>query len=107
MSISRIGHRYIDSESGNTIDCWFPRSNTEVPRSCLAQKLGITRSDFIEITIDDLQAPAQSTEEVYLRLHLLSECAVKPNGMNLDGIFGQSQLRHAQLSTGRFNKVAT
>ena len=29
-----------------------------------------------------------SAEDAYLRLHLLSECAVKPNEINLDGVFG-------------------
>ncbi|HFC93194.1 MAG TPA: tetrahydrodipicolinate succinyltransferase, partial [Leucothrix mucor] len=30
----------------------------------------------------------ETTEDVYLRLHLLSECAVKPHEINLDGMFG-------------------
>jgi len=30
----------------------------------------------------------KSVEDAYLRLHLLSECAVKPNEINLDGVFG-------------------
>ena len=87
MTIKRIGHRYIDVASGTTIDTWFPRSNKEVARSCLAQKVGVIRSDFIDIEIDIDEAP-KTTEDVYLRLHLLSECAVKPHGINLDGMFG-------------------
>lgn len=88
MTISRIGHRYIDTQSGKTLDTWFPRSGKRMSRSCLAQKLGLIHSDFITVTIDDLQSPPVSTEDAYLRLHLLSECAVKPNEINLDGIFG-------------------
>jgi 2,3,4,5-tetrahydropyridine-2-carboxylate N-succinyltransferase len=87
MEISRIGHRYIDSESGKTIDVWFPRSSNELKRSCLAEKVGIVKSDFITIEIESLDSPPQSTEDAYLRLHLLSECAVKPNELNLEGIF--------------------
>jgi 2,3,4,5-tetrahydropyridine-2-carboxylate N-succinyltransferase len=87
MTISRLGHRYFDSESGKTIDVWFPRSSKELKRSCLAEKAGIVKSDFITIEIESLASPPQSIEEAYLRLHLLSECAVKPNDLNLEGIF--------------------
>ncbi len=87
MTIKRIGHRYIDVASGSTIDTWFPRSNKEIARSCLAQKVGLIKSDFIELEID-IDTPALSTEDVYLRLHLLSECQVKPHEINLEGIFG-------------------
>ena len=86
MTIKRIGHRYIDVKSGTTIDTWFPRSNKKIARSCLAQKVGLIKSDFIEIEIDIDEAP-KTTEDVYLRLHLLSECVVKPHGINLDGMF--------------------
>ncbi|TDF38418.1 tetrahydrodipicolinate succinyltransferase [Alteromonadaceae bacterium M269] len=88
MSIKRIGHRYRDTESGKTLDTWFPRSNKQIARSCLAQKVGLIESDFVEIEIQDLAEPAKTTEEAYLRLHLLSECEVQPNGLNLDGVFG-------------------
>jgi 2,3,4,5-tetrahydropyridine-2-carboxylate N-succinyltransferase len=87
MKVSRTGHRYLDSESGKTIDVWFPRSSRELNRSCLAQKVGIIRSDFFTVEIESLDFPPPSTEEAYLRLHLLSECEVKPNEQNLEGIF--------------------
>ncbi len=87
MEISRIGHRYIDAESGKTIDVWFPRSSKELKRSCLAEKVGIVKSDIITIEIESLYSTPQSAEDAYLRLHLLSECAVKPNELNLEGIF--------------------
>jgi len=88
MTIKRIGHRYIDVNSGTTIDTWFPRSNKKISRSCLAQKVGLIKSDFIEVEIESLDDAPKSTEDAYLRLHLLSECAVKPNKINLEGIFG-------------------
>lgn len=87
MKISRVGHRYLDSESGKTIDVWFPRSSKELKRSCLAEKVGIIISDFVEVEIESLDLPPKSAEEAYLRLHLLSEREVKPNEQNLDGIF--------------------
>jgi 2,3,4,5-tetrahydropyridine-2-carboxylate N-succinyltransferase len=87
MKISRTGHRYIDSESGKTIDVWFPRYSKKSKRSCLAEKVGIIKSDFIKIEIESLDLPPQSAEDAYLRLHLLSECQVKPNEQNLEGIF--------------------
>ena len=82
MTIKRLGHRYIDSESGVTLDTWFSRSNEAIPRSCLAQKVGLINSDFIEVEIESIDDAPKSTEEAYLRLHLLSECAVKPNEIN-------------------------
>ena len=88
MKISRTGHRYTDSQSGKTIDVWFPRDNQPLQRSCLALKVGVIKSDVVTVNIESLQDPAQSADEAYLRLHLLSECAVKPNSINLDGIFG-------------------
>jgi len=88
MTIKRIGHRYSDSKSGATIDVWFPRSNKEIARSCLAQKVGLIKSDFVEVEIASVDDAPKSAEEAYLRLHLLSECAVKPNEINLDGVFG-------------------
>jgi len=83
MSIKRFGHRYIDNESGKTIDTWFPRSNKQIARSCLAQKVGLIKSNFIEVEIESVDDAPKSVEDAYLRLHLLSECAVKPNEINL------------------------
>ena len=88
MTIKRIGHRYIDSASGKTLDVWFPRSNKEIARDCLAQKVGLIKSDFVTVEIESVDDAPVSAEDAYLRLHLLSECAVKPNEINLDGVFG-------------------
>ncbi len=88
MTIKRIGHRFIDSANDKTLDVWFPRSNKEIARSCLAQKVGLIKSDFVEVEIESVNDAPKSVEDAYLRLHLLSECAVKPNAINLDGVFG-------------------
>lgn len=85
--MKRIGHRYIDTETGNTIDAWFPKGNKRKGRSCLAEKVGVINGEFIEVEIESYSSVATSTEEAYLRLHLLSECEVLPNEINLEGIF--------------------
>ena len=87
MSALRIGHRYRDAASGKTIDVWYPQSNTKRSRGCLAEKVGLISSDFVQTEIRSLEEPAASTEDAYLRLHLLSERTVKPNEVNLDGLF--------------------
>jgi 2,3,4,5-tetrahydropyridine-2-carboxylate N-succinyltransferase len=87
MTITRTGHRYIDVASGKTLDVWFSRSNKQIARSCLASKVGLIKGDFVEVTLE-IDAEPQSAEDAYLRLHLLSECAVAPNAINLTGMFG-------------------
>lgn len=86
--MKRWGHRYIDADTGTVLDTWFPKSNTQLTRSCLAQSCGLITSDHVEVAMTDPASPPQSTEDVYLRLHLLSECVYKPNDLNLEGIFG-------------------
>jgi 2,3,4,5-tetrahydropyridine-2-carboxylate N-succinyltransferase len=87
MTVTRIGHKYFDTQSGKTLDVWFARSQQKIARSCLAQKVGLIQSEYVEISIELDQAP-KSAEDAYLRLHLLSECVVLPNSINLDGLFG-------------------
>ncbi len=88
MTIKRIGHRYSDVKTGATIDVWFPRSNKQISRSCLAEKAGLIKGDFVTVEINSVDDTPTSAEDAYLRLHLLSECAVKPNEINLEGVFG-------------------
>jgi 2,3,4,5-tetrahydropyridine-2-carboxylate N-succinyltransferase len=45
----------------------------------------------VSTTIDDLAAAPIDTHDAYLRLHLLSHRLVRPNSINLDGIFGLLQ----------------
>jgi 2,3,4,5-tetrahydropyridine-2-carboxylate N-succinyltransferase len=96
--MKRWGHRYIDVESEATLDTWFPRGNERRARSSLAERVGIIRSDFVEVAVD-ADSPPQTTEDVYLRLHLLSECQFRPNTLNLDGVF-QHLLTVAWTSAG-------
>ncbi|HWR84929.1 MAG TPA: 2,3,4,5-tetrahydropyridine-2,6-dicarboxylate N-succinyltransferase [Rhodoglobus sp.] len=88
------------SGDGTVLDTWYP-----------SPKLGalpagtdpfIAPAEFEQLTGDDprrnvtltfrtveidLDAPPASTEDAYLRLHLLSHLVVAPNTINLDGIF--------------------
>lgn len=88
MTIKRVGHRYSDAKTGATLDVWFPKSNKEIARNCLALKAGIIKSDFVTVEIESVDNAPKSAEEAYLRLHLLSECAYKPHTINLEGVFG-------------------
>ncbi len=85
----RVGHRYLDTQTGQTLDTYFPPPGEPARRGCHAQALGFIHSDTIQFELPDLQQPPQSTEDAYLRLHLLSECQVKPNTINLQGLFDQ------------------
>lgn len=87
MTIERTGHRYTDKTTGKTLDVWFPLVNSKKSRHCLAEKVGLILGDFITVTLDSFEAAPLTTEDAYLRLHLLSERSVEPNKINLDGIF--------------------
>ena len=82
---------------GTTLDTWYPAPHLGEPGSDeeLATSLALlervddarrVRTVVVTTTIDLTAAPA-STEDAYLRLHLLSHRLVKPNAINLDGIF--------------------
>ena len=85
------------ANSGVTLDVWYPAPNlgplnkNQQIKSALEllaipdQVRGVTRK-IIEIEID-LATPPKSTEDAYLRLHLLSHRLVVPHGLALDGIF--------------------
>ena len=85
------------ASDGSTLDAWFPApalgsagDDGALSPELLAQqghderREVETRAVAVEI---DLDAGPASTEDAYLRLHLLSHCLVRPNSINLDGIF--------------------
>ena len=88
------------ASDGTTLDAWFPNpvlgarpehldrfiAPAELEEQCHADALRRVEVQFIDLEIDLDQAPA-STADAYLRLHLLSHCLVRPNSINLDGIF--------------------
>ena len=85
---------------GTVLDCWFPSpalgspdaADSEPPAELAAlatadAERGVTREvRTVEVT-DLAQAPA-STEDVWLRLHLISHRLVAPHGCSMEGIFG-------------------
>lgn len=93
--MKRFAHCYVDAATGTTLDAYFARDDSNignsaeaiVQRRCLAERVGVIHSKTAVIELRDLDAAPASTEEVYLRLHLLSECAVRPNAINLAGLF--------------------
>ena len=85
------------ASDGSTLDAWFPEpalgsagDDRALPPELLAQQ-GHDERRAVEIRAVaveiDLDAGPASTEDAYLRLHLLSHCLVRPNSINLDGIF--------------------
>jgi 2,3,4,5-tetrahydropyridine-2-carboxylate N-succinyltransferase len=79
------------------LDTWFPEpqlgplpDDAEIPAS-VAELAGPDerRNVRVEAVVvaSELTAPISSTSDAYLRLHLLSHLLVRPNEVNLDGIF--------------------
>ena len=85
--------------NGAVLDVWFPspalgaKPAGAVCPSDLGslqgadKDRGVTR-DVLLVEVPDLQAPPATTEDVWLRLHLLSSRLVRPHTVNLDGVFG-------------------
>lgn len=94
------------THDGTVLDVWFPAVHTdisvdasgterleEVPQQFADlvgpdEERGVARIT-VETKIADLDEAPADTYDAYLRLHLLSHRAVKPHGLNVDGIFGK------------------
>ena len=85
-------------QAGAVLDAWFPAPVLGTPDegatpSELEQLTGpddvrrVTR-EVRRVEIADLDAPPASTEDVWLRLHLLSHRLVRPRTISMDGVFG-------------------
>lgn len=85
------------TDDGTVLDTWYPApalgplpADLPVPAE-LAAAAG--RDDARRVRVEpvltevDLDAPPASTPDAYLRLHLLSHLLVRPNTINLDGLF--------------------
>jgi 2,3,4,5-tetrahydropyridine-2-carboxylate N-succinyltransferase len=78
---------------GTVLDAWFPEIGTaEITGSDFSALAGpderrAVTVQTVQLRIDLDEAPA-STADAYLRLHALSRLLVRPNELNLDGIFG-------------------
>lgn len=88
------------ANNATILDAWFPAPHlgsipghtdphaipTEFGEFLVPDDRRSVRRDFVTVEIT-LGAPPTSTVDAYLRLHLLSHRLVKPNTINLDGIF--------------------
>ena len=81
---------------GTTLDTWYPApalgtpdDDAEAPAD-LHEHVDEARRVRVHVvrTVVDLDAPPAGTADAYLRLHLLSHRLVRPNDVNLEGIFG-------------------
>ncbi len=98
LSASAIG---LATFSGDTLlDAWYPNpvlgSKPEKVSGLSAdaklnEVIRQVTTRVITTTINDLSAAPVDSADAYLRLHLLSHRLVKPNTINLDGIFGLLQ----------------
>ncbi|WP_341945810.1 2,3,4,5-tetrahydropyridine-2,6-dicarboxylate N-succinyltransferase [Microbacterium sp. LWH11-1.2] len=85
---------------GTVLDAWYPEVGVGSPTAGDAAAAAATwealtgPDDRRNVTVEvvqlqiDLDAPPASTSDAYLRLHALSHLVVRPNELNLDGIFG-------------------
>ena len=87
------------SSSGQVLDVWFPEvSLGEAPKSDLQWfppkelELAATPDELREVIREvvrveaELSQPVSSTEDAYLRLHLISMLKAQPNTVNLEGL---------------------
>ena len=92
------GHALLTLDTdGAVLDAWFPAPVLGGPPAQAPSDLTAlaTPDDVRQVTrevrlveIADLSAAPATTEEVWLRLHLLSHRLVAPHGLSLEGVFG-------------------
>lgn len=90
------------ADDGTVLDAWFPAPGLGTPDDAVAaaeRRAEVDLGEFVgpderrAVTIRpvtttiDLDAAPEGTADAYLRLHLLSHLVVRPNGLNLDGLF--------------------
>ncbi|MCX6502441.1 MAG: 2,3,4,5-tetrahydropyridine-2,6-dicarboxylate N-succinyltransferase [Microbacterium sp.] len=82
---------------GTVLDAWFPAVTEGLPPEDVTPDAALRAAagpderravTLTPVTVSiDLDAAPASTADVYLRLHALSHLVVRPNELNLDGIF--------------------
>jgi len=95
-SASAHGIATIDTASGRTLDTFYPAPALSrepqrvrgLPTTSSSDLLRGVDTGPVTTVIEDLNQAPEDTEDAYLRLHLLSHRLVRPNEINLDGIFG-------------------
>nr|WP_308036572.1 2,3,4,5-tetrahydropyridine-2,6-dicarboxylate N-succinyltransferase [Actinoplanes sp. DH11] len=94
-----IGLATVTAE-GQVLDTWYPAGYLglgEEPADAPALPAGQTGTKLlpglstveVRTVIKSLADPITDASDAYLRLHLLSHRMVRPNALNLDGIFGK------------------
>ncbi|WP_224274379.1 2,3,4,5-tetrahydropyridine-2,6-dicarboxylate N-succinyltransferase [Nocardioides lacusdianchii] len=91
------GYGLVTLHGDTVLDAWFPSpvlgaTEGEAPAELTALEgddgaRGVRREVRL-VEIADLGDAPATTEDVWLRLHLLSTRLVKPHGMSMDGVFG-------------------
>ncbi|MGB4136212.1 MAG: 2,3,4,5-tetrahydropyridine-2,6-dicarboxylate N-succinyltransferase [Microbacterium sp.] len=87
------------ADDGTVLDAWFPEAGLGDGTADAGQlerwaahagpdDRRAVRVEPLRLTID-LDAPVASTADAYLRLHALSLLLVRPNDLNLDGLFAR------------------
>ena len=88
------------TDDATLLDVWFPTpalgarpaADTGPPEDLAALEgkddLRGVRRELRLVEIEDLQAPPATTEDVWLRLHLLSARLVAPRTISMEGVFG-------------------
>jgi 2,3,4,5-tetrahydropyridine-2-carboxylate N-succinyltransferase len=86
--------------SGDILDVWFPEPRLGLPadeagpegidelRADEVDPARDTTRQIVQVAID-LDAEPEDTADVWLRLHLLSHRLVRPNDLNMTGVFGK------------------
>lgn len=93
------GHALVTTDAeGAVLDAWFPAPHLGEPDGSPAPEglEALAGADDVRqvtrevrlVEVADLQQGPASTEDVWLRLHLLSHRLVRPRSVSLDGIFG-------------------
>ena len=91
------GYGLVTLHGDTVLDAWFPSpvlgaTEGEAPAALTAlegddEARGVRREVRL-VEIGDLDEAPATTEDVWLRLHLLSTRLVKPHGTSMDGVFG-------------------
>ena len=105
--------------AGTVLDAWFPAPALSYhPDLSIADDLEDlvasypernARTEVRSVVIDLDKAPEDALD-AYLRLHLLSHTLVRPNDLNLEGLFGQlanvAWTNHGPVLAAEFNRLA-
>ena len=89
MKINAVGYATI-SKSGDILDVYYPEIDFNGLKTDIKNSKNLSSSKkLIELNWnqDDLDGPVKDVSSAYLKLHLISYKFVKPNSINLDGLF--------------------